>query len=70
MPGVFFAFMAKDKETRPFEQRGFMEVEPVAPYANQSEANERNIKIKKDGSDPVQGYPERQKKSPDAPGRK
>lgn len=61
MPGIFFAFMAKDKEDRPFEQRGFTEVEPVSVYANQSGQNERNIKIKKDGSDPIIEYPPMQK---------
>lgn len=61
MPGIFFAFTKKDKDDRPFSERGFTEVEPVAPYANQSGQNERNIEIGKGGKDPIIEYPARQK---------
>lgn len=72
MPGSFFDFSkaAKDasKDTRPWEQRGFFEIEPVSAYANESLANERKEKyqFRPDGSDPKEGYPERQKASKDA----
>lgn len=72
MPGSFFAFSeaAKDasKDTRPWNERGFTVVEPVAAYANQSMANERTGKyeIRPDGSDPKEGYPARQKASKDS----
>ncbi len=70
MPGSFFAFLpsAADDDKRPWEQRGFFEVEPVDPYANQSLANQRTGKyeIRPDGSDPKEGYPARQKVSKDS----
>ena len=72
MPGIFFdQTAAADKDGRPWEQKGFTEVKPVAPYANQSHAQERTEEyhIKKDGSDPKEGYPPRQKKHKDAPGQ-
>lgn len=57
-----------DGDKRPWEQRGFTEVKPVAERANQSYANERTGKyqLRPDGSDPKEGYPERQKAHPDA----
>ncbi len=62
MPGIFFAFTVKDKDDRPLSERGFTEVEPVSPYANQSGQNERNIPIGKGGKDPIIEYPALQKK--------
>lgn len=65
---TYFDATVSDKENRPWEQRGFFVIEPVAPNANQSFAQERTGKyeLRPDGSDPKEGYPERQSSHKDS----